>query len=262
MEIEPYPIEKGQEYWEEGCPQWLERYEYIESRSEAWLDNFREDYEYDFTRTLGAVSSQQKAVLLSYQRFAKGELTVLGVANQVKILRDAFRRKEATPLTPEEIEEQKPKKPEYVPQWRKDWEAKLAERKKAEHEAMILEQPSPDKDKIITERAYRWIEGLDASPMPGLNCYCIDADEGYLGDGTKTTRALAYLQVLWDYWEAVYPDKVKRPANLTGEKIETPGEGSTEQETVETIKERIAEKERAERLQKLDKRLKRSRKAT
>jgi hypothetical protein len=129
MEIEPYPIENG-ELWEEGSPQWLARYEYIEARAETYLDYYRDSPEYDFTRGGVQVGSAQRAIASAYSRFAAGTLEILGVQALVKMLRDAYKRKEATVVTPEEraaaIEAAKP-----VPKWRQDWETKKGTSSKA-----------------------------------------------------------------------------------------------------------------------------------
>lgn len=72
-------------------PEQLERYEEIVARAETYFDHFRDNPEYDFTKTGGSVCSQQSATEIAYRRYAEGSLTVEGVHAQVKMLRQAFR---------------------------------------------------------------------------------------------------------------------------------------------------------------------------
>lgn len=249
MDLEPYPIDKGDPLYEEGTYQWLERYEYIESRAETYLDYYRDNMEYDFTRTLGDVKRQQTATLDAYCRFASGSMKALGVEAQVKMLRDAFKKKIATPLTPEERAKINPP---YVPQWRKDWEAKKAKQKEDARKTALLEQPSPDHTRFIVERGY--YGSADPSPMPGLNCYSINEDQGYTEAGEKVDKGRGYVLVLWDAHETFNPEAKGRPEFLI------PGyEGQTPpvKKTLDELKREIAAAEHKAELDKLDKRLKR-----
>ena len=76
--------------WLEGCPQWLERYDYIVARSEAYFDHYRANPAYDFTKTGGAVDRFQTATENAYKKYAEGLLTIEGVGAQVRMLKDAF----------------------------------------------------------------------------------------------------------------------------------------------------------------------------
>lgn len=255
MELEPFPLERNDPFWDEGTPQWLERFEYIESRSERWLDYFRDNPEYDFTRTLGDVQRQQKATLISYESYASGKLTLLGVQLQVKMLRDAFKRKEATKPTPEE---RAAAVPAYVPKWRKDWEAKKAgQREQARIEA-LASQPSQDQIGFITKRGYPGVSP-ESSPMPGLNCYSVNHDEGYLETGERVDKGKAYLCVLWDRHEHFYPDsKETRPESFIPGYVKPKAEGETgERQTLDDLKKAQKDKAHKEDLERLDKRIKR-----
>lgn len=68
-----------------------ERYDYIEARAEAWFDNFREDPEYDFSKKGGNIERLQKATQLAYEGYAEGTLTLGGVADQCRMLRNAYK---------------------------------------------------------------------------------------------------------------------------------------------------------------------------
>lgn len=256
IDVEPFPVEGGI-LWDEGSPQWLTRYEYIEERSERYLNSYRDSMDYDFTRTLGGVKYNQLAVKSAYERFAAGSLTVLGVKNQVIMLRDAYRRKEVKPLTPEEIEKAN-EKPEYVPQWRKDWDKKKEAERQEAYRKMIESQPSPDQAAFITERAYS-IRTDGVSPMPGIACYSVTEDEGYLADGTRVDGGQAYLVVLWDCQDHYYPEKRdRRPANLTGLPEPEPPPERIETKSLDEIKQDQALQEQERRLRKRLNRGKRS----
>lgn len=212
MDLEPYPIERGDPLWESGSPQWLERYEYIEGRAEQYFAAFRDSPEYDFTRMDHQVRLQQGLTQKSYERFAEGSIMLLAVQVQAKMLRDAFKRKVATPLTPEERAE-KNKTPEYVPQWRKDWDAKKQEQRERERQEALAKQPSKDQYGFIVRRGYQG-ETVTGTPMPGVACYSINLDEGWTEEGERVTKGEAYIRVLWDCHEFYYPDKPGRPDSL------------------------------------------------
>lgn len=209
MELEPYPPEEGQE-WEKGCPQWIERYEYIQARAERYFDQYRDSVEYDFTKTGTSVEAQQKALEIGYERFASGSLKLLGVQALAKMLRDAYRRKEATPLTPDEraalIRHRS-----SPPRWELEWREKKERERREAHARMLAAQPSPDRLRLIAERAY--YGELESSPMPGKWCYSLTADQGFSPEGEKTDKALAYCQVHWDRYEREHPDR-RRPEIL------------------------------------------------
>jgi len=88
--IEPKGPDPGC-YFAEGFASWTERYDYIVERSEAWFDNFRGDPGFDFDKSGGDVSRQQKALEIAYKNYAAGSLTLAGVADCAKMLRDAYR---------------------------------------------------------------------------------------------------------------------------------------------------------------------------
>lgn len=252
MDVEPYPIERGDPLYEEDSPQWIARYEYIEARAEKFFDYYRDSPEYDFTRIHAGVRGQQKATQDAYCRFASGSLLLLGVQAQVKMLRDAFKKKEATKVTPEE---RAAAKPEYVPQWRKDWEAKKAKQREREAEELRASQPSMDTTRYIVERGYYGEVGV--TPMPGLACYSINADEGFTETGERVDRGKGYLLVLWDCHEHYNPDKPGRPAILVpGYEPETPAVPVTRKSLDDLRREQQKERHNEE-LRQLDKRLRR-----
>lgn len=256
IDLEPHPPEDG-EIWEEGSPQWLTRYEYIEARSERYLESYHDSVDYDFTRTVGMVKYQKLSVQSGYEKYAAGTMTLLGVKSLVGMLRDCYKRKEVKPVSPEEKAKQA-EKPEYVPQWRKDWQSKKDEERGAQTRRMLLEQPSPDRTAFLTGRAYS-DKTSGVTPMPGLNCYSVSEDEGYLADGSRVSKGQAYLAVLWDCQDYYYPDKRdKRPANLTG--LPEP-ETSPEKIETKTLDELKRETELQAQGAALDKRLKRGKRA-
>lgn len=258
MDIEPYPVERNAPFWEEGGVQWLERYEYIEARAQAYLEAYQADPDYDFTRQGGAVLNQQRATIHAYEQYACGAMSLLGVQAQVKMLRFSFKKKEATPYTPEERAKLH-EKPAYVPDWRKEWEAKKAAEREAQKQAAHDSQPSPDKTAFITRRAYS-MPSPEASPMPGLACYCTSRDEGYLSDGTRVESAEAYLHILWDQHEFYYPDQPGRPDILIpGYKAEATPEVE-KAGTLDDLKQKQRAAEHQKDLDKLEKKLKRGRK--
>lgn len=253
MDVEPHPIEKGAAFWELGCSEWLERYEYIEARAERYFDAYRDDPMYDFTKTGAYVLPYQKAVSNAYEEFAAGRMSVLGVQAQVKMLRGAFKKREATPLTPEERAKAN-EKPEYVPKWKREWEAKKFLEREAERKAAFDTQPRADAyDRFIPERLYRGERHI--SPMEGLNCCSYSHNEGFLSDGSKVKRSEAYIQMLWDLHEKFYPEKPGRPDSLIpgyeAPKIEAPAE----KKTLDDLKADKLKNDQAEASRKLDKRL-------
>lgn len=208
MDQEPYPIE-GDILWIEGSSQWLERYEYIEARAEQFLDHYRDNPLYDFTKAGNGVTYQQKSVILAYEKYAQGLLSVGGVKDQVKMLLNAFERKVATPVTPEErqaaIDAAKP-----VPQWRTAWEEKKAAAIEQARIDMLASQPSKDRDRYILSRMY---EGhADISPIPGSFCFSMDYEQGFDPEGKPIDGLTAYAQVTWDWYEQESPVGSKRPA--------------------------------------------------
>lgn len=78
FDVEPWPIENNLK-WEEGSPQWLERYEYIEARAEVWFNHFRDDPKYDFTKTSLEVRNCQKSLEVTYKKFAAGGMALGGI---------------------------------------------------------------------------------------------------------------------------------------------------------------------------------------
>jgi hypothetical protein len=238
MELEPFPIDT--EFWEEGSPQWLARYEYVEARASRYLDQFRDSEEYDFTKF--EAKAGEKALTLAFERFAAGSLKLLGVEMAANNLKEASRRKIATPLTPEERAEAR-QKAKPVPKWRKDWEEKKRREKEEAYRRLILSQPSPDRDKRILERAY--FGRYETSPMPGRNCYSINEDQGFLANGKEVDKALAYCQVHWDRYEYEHPDK-ERPEQLQEPTPERPPRQRLTLDELEKQKRRIAEIARME----------------
>lgn len=252
MEVEPYPIENG-ELWDDSSPQWLARFEYIEQRAERFFEFYRDSPEYDFTRIHAGVRSQQKATQDAYYRFARGALMLLGVEAQCKMLRDAFKKKEATKPTPEERAAQV-KQTEYVPQWRKDWEAKKERKREQALEVQRSSQPSKDSTAFIVRRGYYGKH--EVTPMPGLACYSIDQDEGYTETGERVDKGRGYILVLWDCHESFYPDKPGRPAMLIpGYEPEVSGPVQTK--TLDDLRQEQEDSKHKESLEQLDRRLSR-----
>lgn len=193
-ELEPHPPAKG-EIYEKGSYKWLERYEYIDARTERYYDYYRESIEYDFTKAGHFVQREQAALLVAYQAFASGTLLLLGVRSHAENLLKAFKRKIATPLTEEEKAEAV-KKAEYVPEWKRKHEAKREQERHLMRARELARQPTPDKTSYITSRAYRG--SFDVSPMRGYTCYSLDQNEGFYTDGRKTTKGMAYSKILWE----------------------------------------------------------------
>lgn len=88
LEVIPY----DNQIWEEGSIQWLERYEYIEKRSETYLDYFRDSLEYDFTRLTSNVKTAQDNLGRAYAEFASGEISVDDVKKYVLAFKESIRK--------------------------------------------------------------------------------------------------------------------------------------------------------------------------
>jgi hypothetical protein len=153
----------------ENTPQWLERYEYIERRSEFYLVHFRDSVEYDFTRLTESTRKAQGCLSGAYELFVSGEITVNHVKEAVIAFKNAHRKT---------VEERppggKPPPPKNFPGYTPYFQAL----------------------KRFNEAINKHLFFCGKRRPKDIDSVCVETGEGYLADGTPTDGAALYGEIV------------------------------------------------------------------
>lgn len=259
-EVEPFPPGRGKT-WDKGSPEYAARLEYINARIERYFEKFQGSIDYDFTRASPAIEKLQSALIVQTEDYARGSADVSAVQITANALREAFKRKELL-TKPPDPEKRKRDNRRYFAEQRRE-------------EKFTDGYPTRVHYEIAQEMKKHYI-GQRQKPKRGMMCYQLFPRRGWDKDGNEIDGREAERLIREEVFEK-FRDRIfvftkvtytKSKKNYTGSQ-NAGGEGlvnpptsppvpSAKGKSLDDLKREESERKQRERLDKVQRRGKRS----
>lgn len=188
----PPPLKR----WAEGSLQYLERWEYIEKRTQDYFDNFTDSLEYDFTRITPEIELRQVRLLEGYDAYAMGAADLEGIRRLVINLREAFKRPEVIP-SPKKVQ-------------KKQWDYRRRRSPKPEDVRLMM---------IKATNARLFFAG--EKPPPGVVSASVEGGEAYAADGSPLSQTEAEAIINREIY-AEFKERLEMPLPIIAELAQKP----------------------------------------